>query len=82
MDVIADNCLLSPTFVFKFVKLFTPDPPDQFHVVSQATVVPLTEVILAHCEPVAPLMPHWSSSSEYWVPAAAVLIKRIKERVY
>ena len=69
---IALSCLLMPWFSWMFVKLFTPDPPVQLHVVVHAIVDPLMLTRFAHCEPdVAPPAPHWSSSSSYW-PAVTV----------
>jgi hypothetical protein len=59
IDSIAERFLFKPVLTAIFVKDLTPEP-DQDHVVAQETVVPLKEVRYAHCDPVAPLIPHWS----------------------
>lgn len=64
------SCLFIPVLRWIFEKLFTPDPPVQVQVVVQATVSPLSEMRLEHCEPeVAPDSPQRSRSIEYG-PAA------------
>jgi hypothetical protein len=60
IDLIAESFLFKPVLAAMFVKDLIPEPPDQDQVVAQETVVPLKEVRRAHCDPVAPLIPHWS----------------------
>ena len=62
------SCWLMPSLSWMFVKLFTPVPPVQVHVVVHEIVEPLRLIRFAHCEPdVAPDAPHWSSRSSYWL---------------
>jgi len=58
-DLIAESFLFKPVLAAIFVKDLIPEP-DQDQVVAQETVVPLNEVRCAHCDPVPPLIPHWS----------------------
>ena len=68
---IALSCLFSPVSSCMFVKLFTPLPPVHVHALRHATVLPLADVSCAHDWPDdAEPAPHWSSRSEYVLPAA------------